>query len=109
MFEEALSLRLGRVGKINPDVHTSRSAQRWIKTLNVIDSEEKKAIGMARTIEQRTCQMEFETHQPSAESIESKLARRPLRLTLEPPFPSAAASVPLANAASKSFNSKMHL
>ena len=53
--------------------------------------------------------MEIETHQPSAESIESKLARRPLRLTLEPLFPSAAASVPLANAASKSFNSKMHL
>ena len=53
--------------------------------------------------------MEIETHQPSAESIKSKLARRPLRLTLEPPFPSAPASVPLANAASKSFNSKMHL
>ena len=52
MLEEALSLRLGRVGKINPDVHTSRSAQRWIKTLNVIDGEENKAIRMTKSIDE---------------------------------------------------------
>ena len=44
MFEEVRSLQLGRVGKINTDVHTSRSAQRWVKTLNVIGGEEKKPI-----------------------------------------------------------------
>jgi hypothetical protein len=35
------------MGEINPDVHASRSAQSWIKTLNVIGSDENKPAAAA--------------------------------------------------------------
>jgi hypothetical protein len=63
--------------------------------------------------------MGTETHRPSAGSIQSKLVKSPLRLRVEPPFPSVAVLVGTVgspvdvmsgvNAASKSSNSKMHL
>jgi hypothetical protein len=44
-FEDALGLPLCRVGEINPHVHTSSSAQRGIKTLDVIGRGEKRPVG----------------------------------------------------------------
>jgi hypothetical protein len=57
--------------------------------------------------------MDTVTHRPSPGSIQSKLARRSLKLRAEPPLVFAVVSVvdvmSEVNAASKSSNSNMHL
>lgn len=57
--------------------------------------------------------MDTVTHRPSAGSIQSKLAKRPLKLRAEPPLVFAVESVvdvvSQVNAASKSSKSNMHL
>jgi hypothetical protein len=45
MVEDPLRLPLVGVGEFNPDVQTSRSSQRWIKTLDVIGRDDNKPIG----------------------------------------------------------------
>ena len=44
-FEDTLRLPLGRVGEINPNIHTSRPAQHGVDTLYMICGDKKKPVG----------------------------------------------------------------
>ena len=48
MFEDTLCLPFGRIGEIDPDVHSPRPTQHGIDTLDVIGCGEKKSANVTR-------------------------------------------------------------
>ena len=128
VFEDFLSLPLGRVLEVDPDVHPSWTAQGWVQALDMIGGREKQAVHEKRQHGREELKRRERAYRPSAAATPSKLFKSPLRLRVDSPSSASfllpiveilgvtgapvdfsSRDTPRVNAASRSSRSKIHL